>query len=409
MTTALLGKTLSAQRLDSALYLVAGLLDTEWAYSDAHDALKRIHDGLHEIRRDLSELDDDADADVVRHYGLQALRTVAELTSFVGFILRSSDTRNSFEIYSPIKEIGSALLGSDIKLIVGSEWNYNPFIYPLPTSVLSDFILVGLPASEAQNSLLLPVAGHELGHAIWRRTDIQRRMAPLITGKVIDEFSSRWADVKSLFPLDLTPDRLANDLIALEIMGKSIQYALRQCEEVFCDLFGFWVFGDAFLSAFAYLLSPDTSRRVSEFYPANKTRAHHLAKAGVSWGSEKAGEIAGYFMEPDATKDEFAKIAQEVTKKMVPILSKEVDKLCSATTLNRPTKDGIAAAEAQLRALSPTNGLQTPAEILNAAWSIRADLHSWDVPGVEIERKFSILNDLVLKSFEVREWNGRRV
>jgi hypothetical protein len=114
-------------------------------------------------------------------------------------------------------------------------------------------------------------------------------------------------------------------------------------------------------------------------------------------------------MEPDATKDEFAKIAQEVTKKMVPILSKEVDKLCSATTLNRPTKDGIAAAEAQLRALSPTNGLQTPAEILNAAWSIRADLHSWDVPGVEIERKFSILNDLVLKSFEVREWNGRRV
>ncbi len=155
MTTASLAKDLSKQRLDSAISLVTGLLDTDWAYSDASDALGEIRSALAETRKDLNNLDDDADPKLLYQYRLAALRIVSELTGFVGFILRSSDVRNSFEIYHPIKEIGASLLGSQIKLIIGSEWNYNPFIYPIPSSALSDFILVGLPASEAQNVLLL--------------------------------------------------------------------------------------------------------------------------------------------------------------------------------------------------------------------------------------------------------------
>jgi hypothetical protein len=407
MTTALLGKGQSVQRLDAAINLVSSLLDSEWAYTDSQDALRRIYDALIDARTDVAELDDDADAELVRQYGVQALQSVSELTSFVGFILRSADTRNSFEIYSPIKEMGAALLGSQIKLIVGSEWNYNPFIYPIPSSVLSEFILVGLPASEAQNSLLLPVAGHELGHAVWRRTTISRLLSPVISRKIEEEFVSRWDDVREHFPPELSANDISTDLVSKGITSKSKQFALRQCEEVFCDLIGFWIFGDAFLSAFAYLLSPDTSRRSSDYYPSNKVRAQHLAKAGVLWGSEKASQLPEVFSEPETCKDIFVVIAQDVTKKMVHSLAEEVEKICSNTTLVRPTNEGTASAEKQLRNLSPTHGQQTPAEILNAAWRVRAELHDWVVPGVATDRKLSILNDLVLKSFEVREWNIR--
>ncbi|MCZ7930342.1 hypothetical protein [Agrobacterium pusense] len=407
MTTASLAKELSQQRLESAINLVTGLLDTDWAYGDASDALRSICAELVETRDDLVALDDDADPKLLNQYRLASLRTVAELTGFVGFIIRSSDVRNSFEIYHPIKVVGSALLGDKIKLIIGSEWNYNPFIYPLPSTVLLDFILVGLPASEAQNVLLLPVAGHELGHAVWRRTPILLQMTSVIRKKVTAEFSRKWKDVKEHFPPGMTPENIETDLIALEVLRKTTEIALRQCEEVFCDLLGFWIFGDAFLHAFEYLLSPDTSRRVSEFYPPNKIRAQHLAKAGVSWGSKYAPELSSVFVEPEQPKDYSARIAQEVTKDMVSLLTKEVEDLCASKGLSRPTDKGIKAAENQFRAISPAFTGQTAAEALVAAWNIRLDLNDWHVPGVVGDRKLSILNDLVLKSFEVGEWITR--
>ncbi len=404
MTTALLAKDLSQQRLDSAINLVTGLLDTDWAYGDASDALQNICSALVETRDDLIALDDEADPKLLHQYRLSALRTVSELTGFVGFILRSSDVRNSFEIYHPIKDIGSVLLGNQIKLIIGSEWNYNPFIYPLPSSILANFILVGLPASEAQNVLLLPVAGHELGHAVWRRTTILRKINPIIGKQVVREFSARWKDVKDNFPPNMTPDKIETDLISLEVIGKTSEIALRQCEEIFCDLLGFWIFGDAFLHAFEYLLSPDTGRRVSEFYPPNKIRAQHLARAGVSWGSAYASNLANGFTEPDLSKDYSGRIAQNVTRDLVPLLASEVENLCSSKGLLRPTEVGIKAAEAQLRDVSPVYSGQTAAEALIAAWNIRLNFDSWDVPGVSADRKLSILNDLVLKGFEVGEW-----
>ncbi len=407
MTTASLAKELSQQRLDSAINLVTGLLDTDWAYGDASDALGKICGALKETRDDLADLDDEADPNLLHQYRLAALRTVAELTGFVGFILRSSDVRNSFEIYHPIKEIGAALLGDNIKLIIGSEWNYNPFIYPLPSTVLSDFILVGLPASEAQNVLLLPVAGHELGHAVWRRTPILRQIRPIIGKQVISEFSSRWDEVKEHFPPGMTPENIETDLLSLEVVGKTSEIALRQCEEVFCDLLGFWIFGDAFLHAFEYLLSPDTGRRVSEFYPPNKIRAQHLAKAGVSWGSKYASQLHKGFVEPDSPKDYSSRIAQNVTRDMISRLATDIEKLCSDKGIKRASELGIETAEGQLREVSPAHSGQTTAETLIAAWNIRRRFDSWHVPGVSGDRKLAILNDLVLKSFEVGEWVTR--
>ncbi|QFI68364.1 hypothetical protein [Sinorhizobium alkalisoli] len=403
MTTVSLAKEFSVQRLQAAVQLVTGLLDTDWAYPDSAGALRLIQVALQEQLNEILDLDDDTDEKIIRRYGIEAQATVSDLMGFIGFIVRSSDVRNSFEIYAPIKEISSALLGDDLKIVVGSEWSYNPFVYPLPPSRLENYIFVGLPASEAQNALLVPVAGHELGHAVWRRTTVRSNLVSKIAAAVIEEFRKRWSDVKTLFASGVTPETIDTDLMALEVWGRSNSFAQRQCEEIFCDLLGLWIFGDAFLAAFEYILSPDSGRRTSEYYPPNKVRARHLARAAADWDFTSRGSLPEAFSEPDAPRDTIAAIAQDVTQMMVPDIQRVVEKLCSDCGLVRPSEEGVNQATERLRKISPT-GKQTPAEILVAAWAIRDDLDRWSLPGVKPERKLPILNDLVLKSFEVHEW-----
>ena len=58
----------------------------------------------------------------------------------------------------------------ETRLILSSEWDYSPFMYDQITD-LPSFVFIGLPACESANPLLLPLAGHELGHSVWVKND----------------------------------------------------------------------------------------------------------------------------------------------------------------------------------------------------------------------------------------------
>ena len=407
MTTAILDRELSWQRLEFARRLAQSLLDTDWPYEDAHDALSKLTNSLGALVEQINELDDDASESLVRQYGLEARSKVSELTGFIGFIVRSSDVRNSFESYAPIREVGAKLLGEDLRLIMGSEWTYNPFTYPIPATELAEFVLVGLPASEAQNALLLPVAGHELGHALWLRRRGTLQVSAKIFNLTIEKFKSRWDDVKDFFPPGITKDDIEGDLQAREVWSKTNNYALRQCEEVFCDFVGYWIYGESYIHAFSYILSPDSGMRYSSFYPSNRDRAQYLAKTAVSWGGEAATKLSERFQPPDAS-DLYTTLAVEITTELVKDISGMVEKICKDQAVPRPEEEGISRARQSLLRISPADMRSTAAEVLCAAWDIRRDLSAWKVNGIEDARKIGILNDLVLKSFEVREWQALR-
>ena len=57
------------------------------------------------------------------------------------------------------------------RLILSSEWTYQPQVYP-EKDFLPSYVLIGLPAPESSNPLLLPLAGHELGHSLWRANNV---------------------------------------------------------------------------------------------------------------------------------------------------------------------------------------------------------------------------------------------
>jgi len=62
-------------------------------------------------------------------------------------------------------------MGAQTKLIVSSEWEFSPFVYRSITG-FPGFVLIGLPATESSNPLVIPLAGHELGHSVWERNKL---------------------------------------------------------------------------------------------------------------------------------------------------------------------------------------------------------------------------------------------
>jgi hypothetical protein len=314
--------------------------------------------------------------------------------------------RNSFESYAPIREVGTKLLGQDLRLIVGSEWTYNPFTYPIPATDLAEFVLVGLPASEAQNALLLPIAGHELGHALWLRSKEKARLTNKILQLTIEKFKSRWDEVKEEFPEGVNKNEIDGDLQSREIWSKTNDIALRQCEEVFCDLVGFWIYGEAYIHAFSYILSPDNGARHSNLYPANRQRAQYLAKVAISWGGVAARKLPERFAKPEEPSDLYARLAIEITTELVNDIATIVKNVCQDRDVRRPGEQGVELASQSFLKVSPADERSTAAEVLCAAWKIRTNFGDWHISGTEDIRKIGILNDLVLKSFEVNEWQA---
>ncbi len=77
-----------------------------------------------------------------------------------------------------------------------------PFAYPQSLPDLKSFVLIGLPASEAGSALLLPLAAHELGHAVWRNRGIEGPVNTTLQLKIEELFktSKDTGEFKRNFP-----------------------------------------------------------------------------------------------------------------------------------------------------------------------------------------------------------------
>jgi hypothetical protein len=107
---------------------------------------------------------------VLQQCGL-SLNALFVAMPLAGFLVRSTNVRNAFELYRPLLRLARDLLEPTVtpdqrrtRLVLSSEWEYSPLSYSeLPD--LPGVVLIGLPAPESSNPLLVPLAGHELGHS----------------------------------------------------------------------------------------------------------------------------------------------------------------------------------------------------------------------------------------------------
>ncbi|MBU4231996.1 MAG: hypothetical protein L6277_10310 [Desulfobacterales bacterium] len=202
------------KRLRAFLDEIRHLSTSEFPYRQSKDALQILEKIFEKYRSFL----EDSKRDKILDEGTckNVNRGIVTYLPILGFILRSTNVRNAFEVYGPTLRIAGAILEPHLpltkrrtRLILSSEWNYSPLVYrELPT--LPGFALIGLPAPESSNPLLIPLNGHELGHVVWERKKINLEIRKKIKEKILEIIMSRWDKFQKLFPdtlIALAPKR----------------------------------------------------------------------------------------------------------------------------------------------------------------------------------------------------------
>jgi hypothetical protein len=203
----------------------------------------------------------------------------------LGFLLRSTNTRNNFEAYYAFVEMARSLIGPDANVIFSSEWDFSPLTYPMTVSVLPKYVLLGMPSSESSNSLILPLAGHELGHSVWINEKLENEFVANIQQKAIATIKSQWKSAfLQAFPehSDITPtdDEFSNNMFLSFIISDIVKITLSQIEEIFCDAIGVHLFDASYALAFHYLLAPSIGGERSLEYPRTSDRALFMSSLG---------------------------------------------------------------------------------------------------------------------------------
>ena len=192
----------------------------------SREALSRIEDVFTGLQSRLNSVKESSDESTIYAVSSEITKNIAVNLPFLGFIRRSTNVRNAFEFYGPILLLARKLLQDDTKLIIASEWDFAPFTYPQRNEHLKDFVLIGLPASESANVLIVPLCAHELGHHVWRNSSgVQSSLKSLIVTDTLDKIENRWEEFRQHFG-EVTLDQLQTDILVQPMWRPTLAWAL---------------------------------------------------------------------------------------------------------------------------------------------------------------------------------------
>jgi len=399
-------------RIESLLASIKQLGGAEFPYKDSQDALHTIQELFKRQLNDLKAQDKDTSPAVVKQKCSFSLKDLFRCLPLLGFVLRSTNVRNAFEIFGPLRDIARMVLEPEVeapnrttKLLLSSEWGYSPVTYH-EISDLAGFVLIGLPAPESSNPLLIPLSGHELGHSVWARHRLKQYFRPDIQKKILDYIQTNWNEYQALFPSVSSSAELDTNLFARQTWLLALHWALKQAEESFCDFIGISIYGTSYLRAFAYLLSPNVSSPRSANYPDSMARVRNLVKAANSYKFDTPQDYEGMFRDrppqPLRPEDKFRlSAADEALEEIVNGLIKKAKELVSSSDISKPDDSEIKRIYERYKLVVPAEKCKSLADILNAAWEAYEDRGLWSSMPDVAKDKNRVLRDLVLKNIEI--------
>ena len=429
-------------RLRAVLAEVHRLQESEFPYSHSQDALwflksmfQSYLDRLEALTPNLKEAQppnlNNIQAVVDRECSL-SLFSLYQYLPLLGFILRSTNVRNAFELFHPLLRLAQQLLEPEsgtnkkkkrkrktsdkgaakyARLILSSEWEYSPLVYnDIPE--LPGFVLIGFPATESGNGLLAPLAGHELGHSLWSLRKCGHDVKVPLKDCLLAEMMNCQREFKDLSGRqEVTENDLTSDMFLVDIWGPAEKWALRQAEETFCDFVALMIFGSAYLHSFSYLISPSLSVSRSVVYPALKTRVENLVYGASKYGIRVPKGFEESFEDDkpvklgnlDAFRLELADKSLEGVLDLLSDLAKMnvENSLGSADSQNKENskekeepESGVKKILKRFQLGVPATGSKNFADILNAAWVAFEDDQLWFASEVlkKKDRKSTRLN-----------------
>ena len=401
----------SKQRYDAALNEIERLKQSEFPYPHIKDALLEIEKALKKQQQTISMVLPSSTPDIAKNACSQSLGMLFTYTPFLGFILRSTNVRNAFEVYAPILRLGRKLLGNDTKVLLSSEWDYSPFVF-LPTSELKDFVLIGVPAFESANPLLIPLAGHELGHNVWLNSNLASKYDSELRNGVLDAIQNHhWAEFQA-YQSAATTGNLTSDIFVQQSWLPALHFASRQLEEVFCDAMGLRLFAESYLHAFAYMLAPAIPGSRSFFYPTLKDRVAFMIRAAAKLGVTVPANYADLFgteLDPSGLVEQLlVAIADKSVATQVDNAIHEADDQANAMGIPKRDPANLTSIKESFAMVMPADGYCSLTDTLNAGWECHLDSTIWDtVANIPPEEKQRVLFDLILKTLEVSEFTIR--
>jgi hypothetical protein len=399
------------ERFRAFLAEVTRLKEIEFPYQDSKDALERLGGKFEQMLLWLKGFDANSHPDIVNQACAVALSDVAGYLPLLGFVLRSTNVRNAFEVYGPLLRLACQVLEPQTKgaihLLLSSEWEYSPFVEVYPD--LPDFVLIGLPATESSNPLLTPLAGHELGHPLWVRRRLANQIQPRVQQEVITSINRRWIDYQKTFStVKITPAELTTNLLALQTWEKSMQWAMKQSEESFCDFVGMRIFGRSYLDAFSYLLSPGLPWPCSPHYPDTLRRIDNLVTASQAYGVALDRDYRALFRgqgNPNYTPEDHFQltVAIDAVQAIMPDLIRSADVAIASAGIAAASEKEVERIYERYLKIVPAEHVKCLADILNAGWKAFENRGRWAESIEDESDKDLTLKDLVLKSIEVFE------
>jgi len=229
---------------------------------------------------------------------------------------------------------------------------------------MPDLVVIGTPAPEASNVLIMSLAGHEIGHSAWRSIGVLSQVENILK----DELQKHLNKEKALKQM---AEEFYKPLFAADVLTKQCELMMaRKAEEFFCDVLGLFLFRDSYIYAFHYLMSPG-SESLSSAYPNDWTRVELLKAAAHHFGVQCATGFLDGWMEPQKPIDlnsRMAALTDRVLLSIAPTLHKKFEQLFDAMGIDAPHQEAVCAVQSSLSMGVPYDGPAMLSETIIAGW-----------------------------------------
>jgi len=397
------------KRIAAAIREIDRLMQSEFPSQHPKDAINILRDKFEHSASVLKRIGPHVPPEIAQTECNASLERLFVYVPILGFILRSTNVRNGFEAYAPLLRLAESLIGNDTKLIVSSEWDFSPFTYYNITD-LPGFVLIGIPATESSNPLIIPLAGHELGHSVWKTLHIADGFKTQVRENVLNEIrDKRWDKYKEIFPQCKKKEDLEENMFVQRTWEPARQWAMLQIEEIFCDFMGVRLFAESYLHAFSYLLAPGSGGQRSLRYPKIMQRISLLKRAAEELEVDIPTNSTDSFIPEEDPIDPatafLVSIADTVSESCAPDLLRHVLQIVDEKRIPIRDKTKVQKiAEKFKKWVVPTTGYENLVDILCAAWKCSLDERLWEnIPQLEVTAWERVLRDLAYKSMEVSE------
>jgi hypothetical protein len=353
-------KKLTLARIDAFIFQIKHLQGQDFPYPASSEALEKI---LKHIKTQRTLVD----RTLLTNEGVHEVYTTATdqlfiFQKYLGYISNSSNPQNSFETYFLFRRLAVDILGRNLKLIISSEWEYSPSNFDTRLE-LNEFVFIGLPISEVNNALIVPLGGHELGHSVWKAKKLKSKYFNTAQ-TLIKEKNYSFID--------------NNDH---KKIGSIAETAIKKCTEYFCDFVGIGLFGESYLFAFAYLLAPKRVTTYNHRYPQEDKRATAMSKAIEIFGfnlPENFNQLFSvHLKEPENNLEKYLSAAEEVAYELIETLILETKTLLESKDVFYKRAPNHNEIKAELISGVPTSLANSMADITNAAWDIYFTEDAW--------------------------------